>query len=415
MITYFERFVALRYLWRAQGRKEGKRFVRFITFMAIGGVAIGVTALLLALAIVRGFSNEIKGKIISFGAHIQLESFEDAPLQPVSGFIADLDSFANVTDVNAVVEEFALLRSKAEEIDGVSFRGVNRPPPALEDKLISGNFAFEDNENNNPGIVIGSQLARLLSLEVGDEVAAYSMRQRAGSTSFFGVRPKVKEFYIAGIYETSFANFDELFVYTDIAVARALFGYTSEQASRLDLLLTDADDAAPTARAIEEAMGYPIYARTVFQVFRQYFAWVNLQESIIPLIIGSITLVGAFNIIGTLLMILLEKTHEVGVLSSMGASPKMLRRLFLLLGLLIGAVGMIAGQVLALVLAVLQKKYAIIPLPEEAYYMKVAPIELHALDFLIVGAIALALCLVAAYIPARAASRIEPIRAIRFR
>ncbi len=415
MISYFERFVALRYLWRAQGRKEGKRFVRFITFMAIGGVAIGVTALLLALAIVRGFSNEIKGKIISFGAHIQLESFEDAPLEPVSGFIADLDSFPNVTDVNAVVEEFALLRSKAEEIDGVSFRGVNRPPPALLDKLIDGSFAFASNENSNPGIVIGSQLARLLSLDVGDEVAAYSMRQRPGATSFFGVRPNVKEFYIAGIYETSFANFDELFVYTDIDVARALFGYSDAQASRLDVLLTDADDAAPTARAIEDQMGYPIYARTVFQVFRQYFAWVNLQESIIPLIIGSITLVGAFNIIGTLLMILLEKTHEVGVLSSMGASPKMLRRLFLFLGLLIGGVGMVAGQALALVLAVLQKKYAIIPLPEEAYYMKVAPIELHALDFVIVGAIALALCLVAAYIPARAASRIEPIRAIRFR
>ena len=131
MISSFERFVAIRYLWRAQGRKEGKRFVRFITFMAIGGVAIGVTALLLALSIVRGFSNEIKDKIISFGAHIQLESFEDAPLEPVGSYAAQLTSMEDIVDVNAVVEEFALLRRSSREIDGVSFRGVERPPPAL--------------------------------------------------------------------------------------------------------------------------------------------------------------------------------------------------------------------------------------------------------------------------------------------
>lgn len=416
MISYFERFVAVRYLWRAQGRKEGKRFVRFITFMAIGGVAIGVTALLLALSIVRGFSNEIRGKIISFGAHIQLESFEDAPLDPASEYVDRLASFESIADINAVVEEFALLRRSAREIDGVSFRGVERPPPALENKLIEGSFSFTEDSSSNPGVVIGSQLARLLNLSIGDDVAAYSMRRNgAGTTSLLGIRPKIKEFHIAGIYETSFANFDELFVYTDIDVARELFDYTPDQASRLDLLLVDPEQAAEISILIDEKIGYPVYSRTVFQVFRQYFAWVNLQESIIPLIIGVIILVGAFNIIGTLLMILLEKTHEMGVLSSMGASPKSLRRLFLLLGLLIGVVGMVLGQVLALVLAVLQKKYEIIPLPEEAYYMKVAPIELHGMDFIIVGAIALALCVIAAYIPARAASKIEPIRAIRFR
>ena len=414
MISYFERFVAVRYLWRAQGRKEGKRFVRFITFMAIGGVAIGVTALLLALSIVRGFSNEIRGKIISFGAHIQLESFEDAPLDNVASYADQLRAIDDVIDVNAVVEEFALLRRSPREIDGVSFRGVERPPPALVENLTSGTFDFKPNEELQPGIVIGSQLARLLSLGVGDDVAAYSMRQSAGQ-SMFGLRPKIKKFYVAGIYETSFANFDELFVYTDIAVARELFEYAEDQASRLDLLLTDADLASAVSLEIDERLGYPIYTRSVFQVFRQYFAWVNLQESIIPLIIGVIILVGAFNIIGTLLMILLEKTHEMGVLSSMGASPKTLRRLFLMLGFLIGGVGVIAGQVLALVLAVLQKRYEIIPLPEEAYYMKVAPIELNGLDFVIVGVIALLLCLIAAYIPARAASKVEPIRAIRFR
>ncbi len=416
MISYFERFVALRYLWRAQGKSEGKRFVRFITFMSIGGVAIGVTALLLALAIVRGFSDEIRSKIISFGAHIQLESFEDAPLDPVSRYTSQLSEIESIVDVNAIVEEFALIRRSSSDIDGVSFRGVERPPPAMVDQIIEGSFSFSPDSANNAGIVIGSQLARLLNLSVGDDVAAFSMPRSLGASSaFMGIRPTARKFYVAGIYETSFANFDELFVYTDIDVARDLFDYREDQASRLDLLIEDPDQAKSVAAEIDEKIGYPLYSRTVFAVFRQYFAWVNLQESIIPIVIGVIVLVGAFNIIGTLLMILLEKTHEIGVLGSMGASPRSLRRLFLSLGLLIGGVGMIAGQGLALLLALLQKKYNIIPLPEEAYYMKVAPIDLQALDFLFVGAIALILCVAAAYIPARAASKIEPIKAIRFR
>lgn len=415
MISPFERFVALRYLLRAQGRAEGRRFVRFITYMAIGGVAIGVTALLLALAIVRGFSQEIRGKIISFGAHVQVESFDGDPLADAEYYASELQTFEGVVDVLPVIQEFALLRRSAREIDGVSFRGVERPSPALEERLIEGAFDFARSEDGLTGVVIGAKLARLLDLSVGDKVVAFSMRRNNASGSLLGARPLSKQFYVSGIYETSFANFDELFVFTDIEAVRKLFEYGSDEVTRFELLLEHTDLVDSVSLAIEDRIGFPLYTRTVFQTFRQYFAWVNLQESIIPLVIGVIILVGAFNIIGTLLMILLEKTPEIGVLSSMGASPKTIRRLFLWLGLLIGGVGVIAGQILALGLAYLQQQYELIPLPEEAYYMKVAPISLSPLDFILVGAVALALCALAAYFPARAASRIAPIRAIRFR
>ena len=415
MITQFERFVAVRYLLRTEGRKEGRRFVRFIMYMAVLGVAIGVTALLLALAIVRGFSQEIKGKIISFGAHVQVENFDTDPLTEAGQYEEILMAFDGVEQVSPVIEEFALLRRSAREIDGVSFRGIESPSPFLLERLTQGEFSFEKNDAGHSGLVIGQQLARLLGISVGDRVVAYSTRQTGSSGKGLAIRPLAKQFHIAGIYETSFANFDELFVFTDIDAARQLFEYRPDEVTRFELLLESADLAERVAGEIDEQVGFPLYARTVFQTFRQYFAWVNLQESIIPLVIGVIILVGAFNIIGTLLMILLEKTHEMGVLSSMGASPGALRRLFLYLGLLIGGVGVVAGQILALILAFLQKKYQIIPLPEEAYYMKVAPIALQGMDFLIVGVIALALCALAAYFPARVASRIEPIRAIRFR
>ena len=125
-------------------------------------------------------------------------------------------------------------------------------------------------------------------------------------------------------------------------------------------------------------------------------------------------IVAAFNIVGTLLMIILEKTREIGVMASMGASRQLLRRLFLWLGLFVGAVGTTLGLGIAYALALLQQRYAIIPLPEEAYYMDTAPIELNPLDFVLVGVISLTLCALAAYIPARFASRIEPLKVIRF-
>jgi lipoprotein-releasing system permease protein len=165
---------------------------------------------------------------------------------------------------------------------------------------------------------------------------------------------------------------------------------------------------------MEQDVGFPISARTIYQQYQGLFAWVNLQQSIIPLVIGVIVLVASFNIIGILLMMILEKTREIGVLGSLGASGRQLRRLFLTLGAQIGVIGIGIGELLALVLGYVQMRFEIIPLPAEAYYMSTAPVSLNPLDFLLVAAVAFILCLAAAYIPARVASRIEPVKAIRF-
>ena len=141
----------------------------------------------------------------------------------------------------------------------------------------------------------------------------------------------------------------------------------------------------------------------------------HLRKSVVFRSTLVIVIVAAFNIIGTLLMIILEKTREMGVLQSMGTSRRLLRRLFLWLGILIGVVGTAIGEVAALLLAVIQKEFQVIPLPAEAYYMDTAPIELNPVDFVVVAVVALVLCALSAYVPARVASRIDPVRAIRFR
>lgn len=418
MINPFERFVAIRYFRAARGREEGRRFLRFIMYIAVAGVAVGVSALLLALSIVRGFSQEIEDKIVGFGAHVQVENMQRAPLTEAPRLEAELRALPEVAGVAPVVQELALLRRSATEIEGVAIWGTEAPPAYLAEQVVAGAFEFTADERNRPGLVVGAQLAEVLGLAVGDPVTVFSMRRiggLAGEGASSLQRPRVKAFRITGIYETSLSDFDELYAFTDLETARALLDYAPDEVTRLDVTLKNVEQAQAVAAQIEDTLGFPVMARSIYDVFRGLFAWVNLQESIIPLVIGVIVLVAAFNLIGTLLMMMLEKTREIGILQSMGASPRMLRRLFLWLGLLIGGVGTAIGAALALGLALAQQRYEIIPLPAEAYYMTSAPVALHYLDFVLVAGVALVLCLLAAYVPARAASRIEPIRAIRFR
>jgi lipoprotein-releasing system permease protein len=406
----FERLIVQRYLRQAQGREEGRRFVRFITYVAIGGVTIGVAALLLALSIVRGFSEEIQTKIIGFGAHVQIESLQAVPIANAASVRDRVASWPEVARVDPVIQDFALLRRSREEIDGVMLWGVETTPEIIADNLIDGSPELGITDGME-GVLIGEDLARLLNVSVGDVVTSFSRTRDTPAGQAFS--PAVRQFRISGIYQTHLQNFDELYVILDIEVARDFLDFGSDRVTRLDITLHDLETANLVVQRIEEQIGFPLMARTIFEVFRGLFAWVDLQENIIPVVISVIILVAAFNIIAILMMLILEKTREIGVMISLGATRKSIRRIFVFLGVAIGVIGTFLGSITALVFALLQERYSIIPLPAEAYYLDRAPIQINAPDFLLVGGITMLLCLLAAYIPARIAARIEPIRAIR--
>jgi len=416
VLSDFERFVAFRYLWGAEGHEEGRSFLRFVTYVAIGGVATGVAALLLSLAIVRGFGNEITEKILGFGAHIRVQSYlQDEPLSNARTMQRDLMSIEGVASASPVLEGVVLVRRSAEDIDGVVLLGSPDPPPYFEDQMQQGRFRPEE-PGESPSLVVGSDLAHRLGLEVGTSVTVFSLRRGEGEGQGALRRPGVQQFTVSGIYETSLSNIDDTYIFANIKEARDLLDVDSDAATRFNVRVQNQVSVDSLVTQIEETFGFPIAARSIYDVqpFSSLFAWVNLQQSIIPVVIGVIVVVAAFNIIGTLLMMILEKTREVGVLQSLGASRQGLKRLFLLIGVLIGVVGSAMGSVVAYGLAFLQLQFEVIPLPEEAYYMSTAPIELNPIDFLMVNTVAIVLCALAAYIPARVAAKIEPVRAIRF-
>lgn len=398
-----------------QGRDGDRRFLRFILLIAVGGVAIGVAALLLALAIVRGFSEEIEAKIIGFGAHIQIENVRNEPLRRADELTAQVHLHEAVASVQSVVSEFALLRRSAQDIEGVNLWGTDALPAYLEGSLVSGSGMLADRSSHEPPLIIGRELASRLELNVGDRVTMLSTRTLSGAPAdLIRARPRFKQFTITGVFETSLADFDETYVFTHIDAARRFFAYTPDEVTRFDVTLHEVSQAQEIVRDLDDELGLGVLSRTIYEIYRGLFAWVNLQEAIIPLVIGILIIVAAFNIMGILLMVVLEKTREIGILTAMGTTGHGIRRLYLLLGGLIGGVGTAAGLALAGILCVLQMQFGLIPLPAEAYYISVAPVSLRWTDFVLVGLIALLLCMASSYFPARYASRIDPIKVIRF-
>jgi len=408
-----ESFIALRYLKGAEGKSEGRRFLKLVTYISVGGVAVGVAALILALAIVRGFSGGITEKIVGFGAHVQVQSLRDAPLDGVDALVDHLQAQDDVEGVARVAQEFVLFRRGRTSIEGVSLTGTDPFPAFISDRLTRGHAVLDSTASGKPGVVVGAALARTLSLVPGDVVTAFSVRGSMAMERFQS--PRVKQFEVVGVYETSLADFDELYVYTDVAPAIDLFSYDDDQATRLDVTLADGVEWRMAADRLDTTLDFPAMAVPVDEVYAPMFAWIELQESIIPILISIIIFVAAVNIIGTLLMIILEKTHEIGVMAGMGASRKLLVRIFLRLGLYIGIAGVVIGEVTALLLALAQQRFGFIPLPAEAYYMSEAPIDLGGVDFIVVAVLTLLLCTASAWIPARYAARVEPMKAIHLR
>lgn len=417
MLGLFERHLALRYLKGAEGASgKGRGFLRFVTFAAIGGVAVGTAALLLAMMISRGFTREIEAKIVGFGQHVHVENVTGEPLVSSDSLVEALSSLEHVRRVSPSVIDFGLLRSRSRtgesNVEGLLLWGTApAAQPFIADRLVAGDFRFDADAAGHPGILIGRRLAERLDLQIGDRITAFAVRGLGRGA--FGGRPKVRQFHVAGIFETGLADFDEQFAYASIDDMRELFGYGEGEVTRIDLTLDDLENSAPVAEEAARTAGLGVLARPVDEVYHGLFAWVDLQQSIIPLVISILIIVAAFNIIGALLMVVMEKMSDIGTVLSMGASRAAVRRLFLFLGLLIGIVGTTLGTALALAFGLAQQRWAFIPIPAEAYYLDTAPIEIQPLDVAWIFVVAVVLCALASYLPARVASRVDPIRMIR--
>ena len=399
-------FIAKRYLQS----KHNDGFVSFVTAIGILGVALGTATLIVALSVLGGFEREITEKVVGFTSHVQVQGYQNLPLKDYERNTRLIeDSIPLVRAAAPYVSREALIRSK-EGVDGILLKGLDplNDISVTRKYIVTGRYNISRREGSLPNIVLGKRLASRLGVDVGDKVTVFGIGRLVEQGQY-----RVMQFNISGLYESGMSEYDDVYAFTSLAAAQNIF-QLGEAVSGYDVLLTRVDSAEVVADRIQDLLGYPHYSRTVFQTYRNVFSWIELQKRPIPIILGLIIIVATVNIIGTLLMMVLSKTKDIGVLMSLGATRVGIMKIFLRQGLTIAFTGTAIGNILALGLCFAQLKFRLFSLPSDIYFMSSVPILLRPEHFLLVSAISIALCLMSSVIPARLASRLHPVSALRF-
>jgi lipoprotein-releasing system permease protein len=400
-------FIAFRYL---RSRRH-RGFISFITFIAVVGVTLGVAALIITLSVLGGFEHTIKENVISFTAHLQLISFQNQLLpNPSKTMEVVLSEYPEVKNIAPFLSREGMIRS-ANGTDGILIKGVDprNDISAAKTRMVEGSYNLEQRERGLEGIILGRRLAQKLEVKVGDKVLLMSL----GGSSVTLSQTRVMQFEVRGLYETGMAEYDETYTYVNLKNAQRLFA-VGPMVSGFDILVHDLDSLRSLSQRLPERLGYPYYARTTYEMNRNLFTWIELQKKPIPIIIGLIIIVATVNIIGTLLMMVMEKGKEIGILRALGTNRQKLTGIFLAQGMFIAVLGVILGNVIAFVLCWLELHYRIISLPSGIYFMTHVPIDLNPLNFLLVSALALLMCFLSSIVPSRIAAHRDPIRMIKF-
>jgi lipoprotein-releasing system permease protein len=400
-------FIAVRHITS----RHNKGFVSFITFIAIIGVTLGVASLDITLSILGGFEKTIKENVVSFTAHMQLYAFENDLLPNQERTIQKvMAQYPEVLEMAPYLSREGMIRSK-NDIDGILIKGVdpNNDISAAKHRLVEGSYDLEERKSGIQQVILGKRLAEKLNVQLHDHILMYAL----GGTTLSLSQTRIMQFEIGGIYETGMADYDGSVIYINLRNAQRLF-QVGNIVSGFDILVSNIDSVTALAQQIPEYLGYPYYARTMFQQYRNLFAWVDLQRIPVMIILALIIIVATVNIIGTLLMLILGKSREIGTLITIGMKRKDIVRVFLKQGMLIGIVGTVVGNILALLLCWLELRYRFFPLPSGIYFMTHVPIDLSIFNFLSVTIAALGMSFIASWIPSRLSAKMDPIKLIRF-
>ncbi len=403
-------WIAGRYL---RTRQTG--FISLLTGISIGGVAVGVTALLIVLAVMNGFESEVQTRIAGTDAHVVLLGENAAGVLNPGDLAARVAQHPEVAGVAPFVYTKAMVyREGLTEgmiVKGVDLRderqvttiGRNIQPPLDSIPRRTADGA--------PGIVLGSELASRLGARVGDRVTLVSL---AGSPqSALGFAPKLRAFRVVGIFTSGLYTYDSSLGFTALESAQDFFGFGAG-VTGLEVRLKDMFAAPRVAEELVARLGrHDLRSNNWIELNRNLFTWMKLEKAVMFVILTLIVLVAAFNIVSTLFMVVLEKRRDIGVLKALGAGDDEVLRVFLWNGLLIGSMGTGIGTLLAALLIELLRRYPIVRLPGDVYFIERLPVRPELGDFAAVILAALALCLLAAVYPAWRASRLEPVDAIR--
>lgn len=411
----FELFMGLRYL----KAKRKQTFISLITWISILGVAVGVMALIVVLSVMTGMQNEVRDKILGTYSHIVvLSSFKSTIPEP-GELLNKVRSNPHVTGAAPYIHREVMVSSSIRSA-GAVLRGVD---PALEggvtnidQYMVDGkNVAvlsdqYEDGEFLRDSVVLGDELAAHLGVLVGDIVNIISPM---GRQSPMGLVPKIDKYHVAGLFHSGMFEYDSGMVLLSIKSAQRFFGMNG-RVSGIGIRVDDIFLAGDTAAEIQEDLGSSYVTRDWMEMNESFFFALKLEKAAIFIILVLIVFVAAFNIISTMIMVVMEKGRDIAILKAMGATRKTIRRIFFLEGVIIGVVGTLLGNVLGYITCIALDKYELIKIPSDVYNVPKLAVEMNFFDFALVSICALTITTLSALYPAINASRLDPAEALRY-
>ena len=421
----------LRISWRHLCSRKSQKFISIITFISMGGVAVGVMALIVVIAVMTGFGQNLRDKILGTNSHIVVTQLISGGMEDYESVLEQIKTVPQVKDAAPFILKQVMLTFR-QRSSGVVIRGVDPDREAnisdLQKNLTEGKLVYLDRAPPSPtqgdsgiqrkGIILGKELARSLGAYTGDVLAMMSPSVRMTP---LGIIPKIKMVEVVGIFESKMYEYDSNLAFISLSSAQSLFGMKN-RVSGIEIKVDDIDAAGHIAVLIQKKLGAPYFARGWMQMNKNLFSALKLEKITMFIILILIILVAAFNIISTLFMVVMDKAKDIAILKSMGATRASIMKIFSMQGLIIGvcgtALGCLAGFTIVpnlnKIVGFIEQLFDIEAFPSDVYYLDELPSQIQYFDSFLIIVFSILICFLASLYPAWRASRLDPVEGLRY-
>lgn len=368
--------------------------------------------MIISMAIVTGFQKEITDKVVNFGADIiiteysNLNAIEPQPVSKQQDFYPTLTEIDGIRHMQVFATKAGIIKTD-EEIEGVVVKGVGSDFDwsFFKQHLVAGEVFETTDESRSKNILISEVISKKLKLDVGDRMQVFFIQDE---------RQRARIFDVSGIYRTGLSEYDERYVITDITHIQRLNGWDENQVAGFEVFVDDFSQLDVLDDVVYHSIGTDLFSATVKELQPQIFDWLDLQDTNVRVIIILMLVVAGFNMISALLIMIIERVYMIGTLKSLGMNDGKIRNIFIFQALYLTGVGLFWGNLVGIVLCLVQDQFGIITLDEASYYVKVVPINLQLTHILLLNMGTLFFCFLMLLLPSMVVSRIQPLKAIRF-
>ncbi len=420
----------LRVSWRHLCSRKSHKFISLITFISVGGVALGVMALIVVIAVMSGFGKNLRDKILGTNSHIVITSFERGGISDYQRIVEEAKKLDQVQDAAPFILKQVML-TFGQRSSGVVVRGVNPDREGnvsdlrknmergrLEDLSDTRESTSGKGGVKRRGIILGTELSRTLGADVGDVIGILSPSVRMTP---LGIIPNIKMVEVVGVFKSGMYEYDSNLAFISIESAQKLFNLPGK-VTGVEIKVKDIDQAGLAADEINQKLGFPYVVRDWMQMNKNLFSALELEKVTMFIILILIILVAAFNIISTLFMVVMDKAKDIAILKSMGATRGSIMKIFSMQGLIIGLLGTGLGVIAGFTIVPnlnnivdgIEKIFDIKVFPSNVYYLDKLPDEIQYYDSFLIIVFSIAICFAASLYPAWRASRLDPVDGLRY-